>query len=53
LVAKSLVSADVSGSFVQYRLLDTTRAYAMQKLIEASEFEEHALGHARHHFDWF
>jgi predicted ATPase len=29
LVAKSLVSADVSGAVAQYRLLDTTRAYAL------------------------
>jgi len=53
LVAKSLISADVSGPIVQYRLLDTTRAYAMQKLVEAGEAEAHARRHARHHFDWF
>jgi predicted ATPase/DNA-binding winged helix-turn-helix (wHTH) protein len=53
LVAKSLISADVSGPIVQYRLLDTTRAYAMQKLIKAGEFEDRARRHARHHFDWF
>src|SRR5262249_18037367 len=35
LVAKSLVSADVMGAVVQYRLLDTTRAYGMQKLTES------------------
>jgi predicted ATPase/DNA-binding winged helix-turn-helix (wHTH) protein len=32
LVAKSLVSADVSGAVAHYRLLDTTRAYALGKL---------------------
>ena len=53
LVAKSLVSADVSGPIVRYRLLDTTRAYAMQKLIEAGESEDYGRRHARHHFDWF
>ncbi len=53
LVAKSLISADVSGPVVQYRLLDTTRAYAMQKLIDAGESEDYARRHARHHFDWF
>jgi predicted ATPase/DNA-binding winged helix-turn-helix (wHTH) protein len=53
LVAKSLIAADVSGPIVQYRLLDTTRAYAMQKLIAAGESEAHARRHARHHFDWF
>jgi predicted ATPase/DNA-binding winged helix-turn-helix (wHTH) protein len=53
LVAKSLISADVSEPTVQYRLLETTRAYAMQKLIEAGEFEACARRHAQHHFDWF
>jgi predicted ATPase/DNA-binding winged helix-turn-helix (wHTH) protein len=53
LVAKSLVSADVSEPTVQYRLLETTRAYAMQKLIEAGESETYARRHAQHHFDWF
>ena len=53
LVAKSLISADVGEAVVQYRLLDTTRAYAMQKLIESGEAEEYARRHARHHFDWF
>lgn len=37
LVAKSLVSARPDGSSTRYRLLDTTRAYAMQKLVEAGE----------------
>jgi predicted ATPase len=53
LVAKSLVSADVSGPIVQYRLLDTTRAYALQKLIEIEEFEDLARRHAEHYLDWF
>jgi predicted ATPase/DNA-binding winged helix-turn-helix (wHTH) protein len=53
LVAKSLITADVSGPMVQYRLLDTTRAYAMQKLIEAGDSETYTRRHAQHHFDWF
>ena len=53
LVAKSLISADVGGQIVQYRLLDTTRAYAVQKLIEGGESEAYTRRHARHHFDWF
>lgn len=53
LVAKSLVSADVSGAVVQYRLLDATRAYAMQKLTDSGEFEEYARRHAEHHRDFF
>ena len=33
LVAKSLVSARPEGASTRYRLLDTTKAYAMQKLV--------------------
>jgi predicted ATPase/DNA-binding winged helix-turn-helix (wHTH) protein len=51
LVAKSLVAADITGSVVRYRLLDTTRAYANQKLTERGELEHYALRHARHHYD--
>src|SRR5262249_12441308 len=53
LVAKSLVSADVGGAVVQYRLLDTTRAYARQKLTESGEFEDYVRLHAEHHRDLF
>jgi predicted ATPase/DNA-binding winged helix-turn-helix (wHTH) protein len=53
LVAKSLVSADVGGAVVLYRLLDTTRAYTIQKLIENREFEACARRHAQHQLDWF
>jgi predicted ATPase/DNA-binding winged helix-turn-helix (wHTH) protein len=37
LVAKSLVNAVVDGSTPRFRLLDTTRAYAQAKLIEAGD----------------
>src|SRR5262249_16863276 len=37
LVAKSLISADISGENVHYRLLDTTHAYALEKLIASGE----------------
>jgi predicted ATPase/DNA-binding winged helix-turn-helix (wHTH) protein len=53
LVAKSLISADVGSVMVQYRLLDTTRAYAMQKLIASGEFEDYTRRHGQHHLDWF
>jgi predicted ATPase/DNA-binding winged helix-turn-helix (wHTH) protein len=39
LVMKSLVSVDVSGAQAHYRLLDTTRAYAFEKLRDQGEFE--------------
>ncbi|MBW8724980.1 MAG: winged helix-turn-helix domain-containing protein [Inquilinus limosus] len=51
LVAKSLISADVSGVATQYRLLDTTRAYALLKLAEAGEAQLVARLHAGHHRD--
>ena len=37
LVAKSLVAADVDTTIARYRLLDTTRAYAIEKLAESGE----------------
>jgi len=51
LVAKSLVSADVRGAVVQYRLLDTTRAYAAQKLLDSGEGIDVRRRHARHFLD--
>ncbi|WP_342238704.1 ATP-binding protein [Inquilinus sp. OTU3971] len=51
LVAKSLISADVSGFATQYRLLDATRAYALQKLAEAGEIKPVARLHAEHQRD--
>lgn len=49
LVEKSLVSADVSGAVAQYRLLDTTRAYALQKLSASGELEALVRRHAEHY----
>lgn len=40
LVDKSLVAAELSGSGVSYRLLDTTRAYALRKLAESDEADQ-------------
>lgn len=40
LVDKSLVTVEVSESGVAYRLLDTTRAYAVRKLVESDEVEQ-------------
>ncbi len=53
LVAKSLVSADVGGPVVLYRLLETTRAYALEKLSNTGEFGKYARRHAQHQIDWF
>jgi predicted ATPase/DNA-binding winged helix-turn-helix (wHTH) protein len=53
LVAKSLVVADVSGAKPRFRLLDTTRAYAIEKLEESGERERIARCHAEHYRDLF
>ena len=49
LVGKSLVSADVGGALAHYRLLETTRAYARDKLVETAEFDHCARRHAEHY----
>jgi predicted ATPase len=49
LVAKSLVVADVSGARPRFRLLDITRAYAIEKLGESGERERIARRHAEHY----
>lgn len=46
LVVKSLVSAQPDGASRRYRLLDTTRAYAMQKLADGGEADTIARRHA-------
>jgi predicted ATPase/DNA-binding winged helix-turn-helix (wHTH) protein len=52
LAAKSLVAADVGGD-ARYRLLDTTRAYAFEKLSESGEREGIARCHAAYYRDLF
>jgi len=53
LVAKSLVVADVSGAESRFRLLDTTRAYAIEKLDVSGERERLARRHAECYRDLF
>jgi predicted ATPase/DNA-binding winged helix-turn-helix (wHTH) protein len=53
LVEKSLVVADAAGTTVNYRLLETTRAYAFDKLAQSGEFEQVARRHAEYHRDLF
>jgi predicted ATPase/DNA-binding winged helix-turn-helix (wHTH) protein len=53
LVAKSLVSSAAEGSPVRYRLLETTRAYALEKLVERGEHEPLARRHARYYGELF
>ena len=48
LVDKSLVVADPSGQTLRYSLLETTRAYAQQKLAEVGEADSYRRRHAEH-----
>ncbi|HZB93019.1 MAG TPA: winged helix-turn-helix domain-containing protein, partial [Stellaceae bacterium] len=53
LVAKSLVVADVTGAEPRFRLLDTTRAYAIEKLEESGDRQAMARRHAAYYRDLF
>ena len=53
LVSKSLVVADVSGASLRFRLLDTTRAFAIDKLCASGEHERIARGHAEYYRSLF
>ena len=48
LALKSMLSVDLGGEEVHYRLLETTRAYAMEKLVESTERADTFERHARH-----
>jgi predicted ATPase len=48
LVSKSLVMANVSDAATRYRLLATTRAYALAKLAASGEFDAMSHRHAEH-----
>lgn len=51
LVAKSLVSAEAREIEVEYRLLDTTRSYASEKLAADDEFDDARRRHAEYFLD--
>jgi predicted ATPase/DNA-binding winged helix-turn-helix (wHTH) protein len=53
LVGKSLVSADPRGEIPQYRLLDTTRLYAFEKLKSSGELQQVARRHAEYYLAVF
>jgi predicted ATPase len=53
LVDKSLVLAESQGEAVRYRLLESTRAYASEKLDDASERDLVAGRHLRYLRDYF
>jgi predicted ATPase/DNA-binding winged helix-turn-helix (wHTH) protein len=49
LVGKSLVAADPRGEVARYRLLDTTRLYALEKLKSSGEYQQVARAHAEYY----
>jgi len=49
LVAKSLVSSEIGATPVRYRLLDTTRAYVLAKLIESDKADAIQQRHAAYY----
>jgi predicted ATPase len=51
LVAKSLVVVDTHGGAARYRLLNTTRAYALNKLSQMGEFDAVIRRVAHHLYD--
>jgi predicted ATPase len=53
LVAKSLVAVDLGGATAWYRLLETTRAYALEKLAQGGELDAVARRHAEFYRDLF
>jgi predicted ATPase len=53
LVAKSLVAVDLGGATTWYRLLETTRAYALEKLTQSGELDQVARRHAEYYRDLF
>jgi predicted ATPase/DNA-binding winged helix-turn-helix (wHTH) protein len=53
LVAKSLIVVEMGGETTRYRLLETTRAYALEKLAECGESDLAARRHAEFYRDLF
>jgi predicted ATPase/DNA-binding winged helix-turn-helix (wHTH) protein len=53
LAAKSLISTDISSDVTYHRLLDTTQAYALEKLSESGEIERVGALHAEYYRDLF
>ena len=49
LVAKSLVTSDLTAGGGYFRLLETTRVYALAKLTESGELQEYSRRHAEYY----
>ena len=53
LAAKSLVVVEAASEVTRYRLLETMRAYALEKLSESGELDQVARRHAEYYRDLF
>jgi predicted ATPase/DNA-binding winged helix-turn-helix (wHTH) protein len=53
LVGKSLVSTKAGDTMMRYRLLDTTRAYALSKLADSGESDATWRRHAAYYCEYF
>jgi predicted ATPase/DNA-binding SARP family transcriptional activator len=53
LAAKSLLVVEIADADTRYRLLETTRAYALEKLTDSGEFDQVVRRHALHYQDLF
>jgi predicted ATPase/DNA-binding winged helix-turn-helix (wHTH) protein len=53
LATKSLIPTDISGDVTSHRLLETTRAYALEKLTEDAETNRLKRRHAEYFRDFF
>jgi predicted ATPase/DNA-binding winged helix-turn-helix (wHTH) protein len=49
LVAKSVLAIEARGATVRYRMLETTRAYALEKLVQRGELQQISLRHAEYY----
>jgi predicted ATPase/DNA-binding winged helix-turn-helix (wHTH) protein len=52
LVAKSMVATSPIGAMMRYRLLDTTRAYALEISVDDAELADLAVRHAAYYRRW-
>jgi len=52
LVAKSMVATRPIGAMMRYRLLDTTRAYALEISVDEAELDDLAMRHATYYRQW-
>lgn len=53
LIDKSLVATTIIGESIRYRLLETTRAYALEQLTENQEYRAVAQSHASYYQNFY